>query len=341
MLNQYQIRTQPKSNCICCGSLGTYQYKRLQDRLFGVSGIWSLKRCDNKQCGLLWLDPSPISEDMHIAYENYYTHGTNPAVKKSIFSKLLAGYQAFQYQYLVDQTTALQRGLGKVLSFLSFFKEHMDYPFVYFERLQKGKLLELGVGSGDTLKLFSSWGWQVEGLDFDPKAVKYASSQGLKVYQGDIFSQQFASDSFDAIFSSHVLEHVPDPVALMQESLRVLKPGGIFVAVTPNASSKLHQFFKSNWRGLEPPRHLYIFTPESLSMAAKKAGFNKVDTTSSNCSAIHIYRASLQSTKYGSSKMYDSLIFKYFAYLVGWSLNIMRRFSPLAGEELVLIAYKK
>ena len=335
-----QIRTQQKSNCSCCNSTGTYLYQGLQDRLFGALGTWSLKRCDNKQCELLWLDPAPISEDLPIAYQNYYTHGKNRLIKKSIYSRLAAGYRAFQHSYRVAQTSSIQRGLGCALAFFNFFKESMDYPFVYFKQLPKGRLLELGVGSGDTLKLFSNWGWQVEGLDFDPEAVKHAVSQGLKVYQGDVFSQNYANNSYDAIFSSHVLEHVPDPKALMKESLRILKSGGIFVAVTPNASSKLHRFFKSNWRGLEPPRHLNIFTSGALLLAAKNAGLKKITIISSNCSAVHIFYASLQLTHCDGSKIKNFSLIKWRAYLAGWYLDLMHRFSPLSGEELVAIAYK-
>ena len=340
MSNQSQIRTQPKASCICCGSQGTYLYQGLEDRLFGAPGVWSLKRCDDHQCGLLWLDPTPINDDIHLAYKNYYTHSENPAVRSSIYSKLLAGYRAYKYQYLVKQTTLLQRLLGKALSFFNFFKEHMDYPFVHFQGLKKGKLLELGVGSGDTLKLLNNWGWQVEGLDFDPEAVKYAASQGLKVYEGDIFSQQFPDESFDAIFSSHVLEHVPDPISLMQESLRILKPGGVFVAITPNASSKLHKAFKSNWRGLEPPRHLNIFTPNAILTVAENAGFTKVSVSTGNCSAIGIYYASLQLLNLTNLKERHYLYLKLRAYFSSFCLNLAHRLSRMSGEELVLIAYK-
>ncbi len=340
MFNQSQIRTQPKANCICCGSQGTYLYQGLEDRLFGALGVWNVKRCDNYQCGLLWLDPTPISDDIHLAYKNYYTHGENPVVRNSIYSKLLAGYRAYTYQYLVEHTTLLQRMTGRALSFFNFFKEHMDYPFVYFKDLKKGKLLELGVGSGDTLKLFNNWGWQVEGLDFDPEAVKYAASQGLKVYEGDIFSQQFPDESFDAIFSSHVLEHVPDPINLMQESLRILKPGGVFVAITPNASSKLRKVFKSNWRGLEPPRHLNIFTPNAILTVAKNAHFTKVNVATGNCSAIGIYYASLQLLNLTNLKERHYLYLKLRAYFSSFYLTLAHRFSRMSGEELVLIAYK-
>ena len=346
MANQLTIRTKSKPACIICGASGTFIYQNLKDKLFNTPGIWNLKRCVNNQCGLFWLDPAPINEDIYLAYENYYTHQQNSIIKESFFSKCALGYQASKYKHLLNQTTHFQRVLGSFLARLNFFKEHMDYPFVYFKHLQKNedliklKLLELGVGSGETLKLFSDWGFEATGLDFDPLAVTYAKSQGLNVYEGDIFSQKFVDNSFDAIFSSHVIEHVDNPIKLMQESLRVLKKGGAFVAVTPNAHSKLHQYFKSNWRGLEPPRHLHIFTYNSLLIAARQSGFSYIKVISSNRSAVHIFYASMQIKNHSDSKIKRKIITRYFSYLVGVYVNLLHRFSPLSGEELVLIAYK-
>ena len=74
-----------------------------------------------------------------------------------------------------------------------------------------------------------------------------------------MFSQQFEGNSFDAIFSSHVLEHVPDPLAVLKESFNILKPSGVFVAVTPNKNSRLHYLFKRNWRELDPPKTFVCF----------------------------------------------------------------------------------
>lgn len=340
MLNQRQILTQDSPSCLCCDSSGKYVYKELNDRLFDAPGSWSLKRCTNEQCGLLWLDPAPVPEDLPLAYQDYYTHTKSPVIEQSTFSKLVSGYRAIHYGYLFDQTTSLQRGIGKALAFFSFFKEHMDYPFAYFKHLQKGRLLELGVGRGENMKLFRDWGWQTEGLDFDPAAVKLAASHGLKVYKGDIFSQHFASNRFDALFSSHVLEHVPDPVGLMQESLRIMKPNGIFVAVTPNANSKLHRVFKSNWRGLEPPRHLQIFTPDALLSASKMAGFTKIEIFTTNYSAAGVFFNSYKMARYDYTKIQDYSFLRYFSQLVRLYLNFTHRFSPLSGEELVLIAHK-
>lgn len=334
------IRTKTKPLCKCCGSDGTYIYRSLKDRLFGVKGDWSLKQCNNSLCGLIWLDPTPVEEDIFKAYKNYYTHADQDLKSTSFLAKLVAGYRAYQYGFRVEKTICFIRFMGRIFGTFGFIKEHMDYPFVYFKDKPKGRLLELGSGNGATLKLFNDWGWQAEGLDFDQQAVDNALNKGLTVHHGDIFSQGFESDTFDAIFSSHVVEHVPDPYLLIEESFRILKPNGIFVAVMPNSSSKLHQVFKSDWRELDPPRHLHIFNPQSLGLLANKLNFKSVEILTSNYSAVGVWFMSYKIRKYKTANMFDSSLIRYVGHLVRFYLNLTHRFSPLSGEELVLIAYK-
>jgi len=334
------MRTAPKPSCFACGSSGSYLYQDMPDRLFGVAGMWQIKVCSNVACGMLWLDPAPIAEDLPIAYQNYYTHAPQPLKKTAFFNKITAGYLVKTYQYEASSVKLWQKVIGSLLGWMTFFREHMDYPFVYFQKASKGRLLELGVGSGETLSLFSRWGWNAEGLDFDPQAVKNATSKGLTVHQGDIFSQKFDGNSFDAIFSSHVLEHVPDPLAVLKESYNILKPSGVFVAVTPNKNSRLHYFFKRNWRELDPPRHLYVFTPNALASVARQAGFSRVEIKSSNYSAAGVFFVSYKISRYGTTTMEGVSVFRYFAQFVRFVLNAIFWFSPLSGEELILIAYK-
>lgn len=284
----------------------------------------------------MWLNPSPLDEDIHLAYESYYTHATASRVMTSLMSRIVMAYQGLRFGYKVNQSTPLTRLLGRLLSCLPFFKEHMDYPFAYLKDARRGKLLELGTGSGETLKKFVDWGWDAEGLDFDPKAVNACAKIGLRVREGDIFSQNFDDGTFDAMFSSHVLEHVPDPLALMQESIRVLKEGSVFVAVTPNANSALHSLFKSNWRGLEPPRHLNIFTVNALTSLANDAGFTRVNVTTSNFSAAGVFYFSAHLTT-GCRK---GLALRLLSNLIRFFLTLYHRIFKMSGEELILVAYR-
>lgn len=334
------MRTSPKPFCVACGSPGRYLYQDMPDRLFGVAGLWQIKVCSGADCDTLWLDPAPLEEDLPMAYEDYYTHAPQALKEASFFDKVTAGYLAKTYQYEAVGIKLVHKLIGSMFGSITFFKEHMDYPFVYFKDIYKGKFLELGVGSGSTLSLFSRWGWHAEGLDFDPQAVGNAISKGLTVHQGDIFSQKFKDNSFDAIFSSHVLEHVPDPLAVLKKSFDILKSEGIFVAVTPNKKSRLHCFFKHNWLPLDPPRHLYIFSPNSLESLARQAGFRSIEIKSSNYSAAGVFVLSYKISKFGKADLGDRSAIRYFAQIVRFVLNAMFWFSPLSGEELILIAYK-
>ena len=56
-------------------------YDGLKDRLFDASGSWNLRACANDKCGLVWLDPMPVEQDLHKAYQTYYTH-TDHAVRQ-------------------------------------------------------------------------------------------------------------------------------------------------------------------------------------------------------------------------------------------------------------------
>jgi len=101
-------------------------------------------------------------------------------------------------------------------------------------------------------------------------------------------------NSFDAVTMHHVIEHVFDPIATMREIYRILKPGGMVVAVTPNAESQGLRIYGSNWRGLEPPRHIQIFSPQALESTARKAGFESVRVYSTAANAWMVLSTSMQ-----------------------------------------------
>lgn len=69
------IEVKVVSNCMLCNHAGDRLYVGLEDHLFGASGIWTLKKCSNDQCGFVWLDPMPTEADIGKAYRTYYTHG--------------------------------------------------------------------------------------------------------------------------------------------------------------------------------------------------------------------------------------------------------------------------
>jgi len=135
-----------------------------------------------------------------------------------------------------------------------------------------GSVLDIGCGDGGFLSRARDAGWVVAGADPDPQAVENAKQLGLDVRLGgiDCFNEPSA---FEVITLNHVIEHVHRPVDTLMKAYFLLKPGGQLYVETPNASAFGHRLFKANWRGLEVPRHLTVFSWYALEDILKQSGF--------------------------------------------------------------------
>ena len=328
-------------NCPLCGTTGKILYRNLEDVLFDVSGKWNIRRCEN--CGLLWIDPMPLPEEIHKAYRKYPTHWDDEesqGVISKLYRKAQSGYRAIRFDFRPTDSCLFDRLLGFIAGSIPPVREQMDFPFEFFSEIEKGRLLELGCGRGDTLRWLQQWGWVIEGVDFDQAAVANAKAKGLPVRQGDLFSYEYPEGSFDVVFSSHVIEHVPDPISVVAECYRILAPGGCCIAVTPNAESFGHGWFNSDWRGLEPPRHLHIFTLQSLTKLAGSAGFSDFRLYTSTRLASSIYLASIMIRKYGKVFLKASSEIKLRSIFFHFAAYFLHRSNGKNGEELIFIGYK-
>jgi len=107
----------------------------------------------------------------------------------------------------------------------------------------KLKLLDVGCSDGKISKLFSERGYNVYGVDISVKALKKAKEGGIKVIRADITKRlPFRDAKFDVVFCGEVLEHVLDPMSLLKEIHRVLKPYGNFILTIPNISMLKNAF---------------------------------------------------------------------------------------------------
>ena len=116
-------------------------------------------------------------------------------------------------------------------------------------------------------------GWVAEGLEPDPEAAERARAAGLPVTTASIEDEPFPRGAFDALTMSQVIEHVHDPGAALGACRRLLRPGGLLWLATPNLGGYGHAFYGRDWLGLDPPRHLVLFTRESLVRSVEQAGF--------------------------------------------------------------------
>jgi 2-polyprenyl-3-methyl-5-hydroxy-6-metoxy-1,4-benzoquinol methylase len=181
-------------------------------------------------------------------------------------------------------------------------------------------------------------GWEVEGVDFDPKAIEKAQEKGLTVYTGDLRDIAYAQDTFDAITLNHVIEHLFNPIEILTECKRILRPGGQLVVVTPNINSWGQRRFKRHWRGLEPPRHLFLFSPRTLDTIANKVGFD-VQQVFSTVRNTYIFAESLRLEKLSQNAKPSSFVAKkWILFFYEWLLMYKH---PDSGEIAVLLATKQ
>ena len=280
------LRTAACPACPACGKAGAWLYRDLQDRLFGAPGRWGVRRCLGTQCGSLWLDPSPLAPDLPLAYAGYYTHaqpaaqgcdasrsGDRQGPVHALLARLKRRYLAERYGY---GPACRLRWCGALMAVLRARRDAADGEVRLLPAQPGGRLLDVGCGSGDWLSGMRRHGWRVQGVEFDPAAAAAARARGLPVLVGTLEQQHLPAASFDAITLNHVIEHVPDPAATLRECARLLRPGGRIVLFTPNAASLGHAWFKSSWRGLEPPRHLQVLSFPAIRSLLGQAGFTGV-----------------------------------------------------------------
>jgi SAM-dependent methyltransferase len=101
------------------------------------------------------------------------------------------------------------------------------------------RVLDLGCGRGGVVELFWRDAKLAIGLDPDSPSLTEHRAPGMPVIRGYGEHMPFADESFDLIVCVWVLEHLKDPVAMLSEVHRVLRPGGHFAFVTPNSRNPL------------------------------------------------------------------------------------------------------
>jgi 2-polyprenyl-3-methyl-5-hydroxy-6-metoxy-1,4-benzoquinol methylase len=138
---------------------------------------------------------------------------------------------------------------------------------------RKGRLLDVGCGTGVFLLAAQQSGWDTLGLEGNPQAAAEARTRARNVKQGDLADEQWASASFDVVTLWQVLEHLPEPLPILRKLREALKPGGFLFVAVPNAASLQAKLLGRRWFNFQNPTHLIHFTFGTLSHLLSKAGF--------------------------------------------------------------------
>ncbi len=140
-------------------------------------------------------------------------------------------------------------------------------------RARKGRALDVGCGRGLVLEQLRQRGWKVAGMDWNPENARAVADRlQVIVAAGPDGLASFDASSFDAVSMFHVLEHEQQPLGLLRQVHRVLKPGGRLVVGVPNSNSVARRLFGRHWIGYDFSRHRQVFSPRSLEAALLASG---------------------------------------------------------------------
>jgi SAM-dependent methyltransferase len=139
---------------------------------------------------------------------------------------------------------------------------------------RRAALLEIGCGNGFFLQQARRQGWsEVRGVEPSADAVAKAPPELDGAIVRDVMrAGLFAPESFDAVCMFQVLDHIPNPVEVLEECLAVLRPGGHVLALNHNVGA-----WSARLLGERSPivdiEHTYLYSPATMRRLFTKAGF--------------------------------------------------------------------
>jgi 2-polyprenyl-3-methyl-5-hydroxy-6-metoxy-1,4-benzoquinol methylase len=231
--------------CNLCGSVRQERLWEGQDWAYGHAGTFTVVRC--VECGLIFLNPRPTPDEI----SSYYPRDYEPYRRTA-------------------------RALRSPLRDLIHRLKLRPRVRVVTHWMDSGRLLDVGCGSGGFLReMHRLGGWQVQGIEIDPEMVRFAQAElGMDVLENTLEEAGFPDHAFDIITMWDVLEHMHDPLAVLREVRRILRPGGLVICSTPNVASLDAKIFGRYWIGFDVPRHLYTFSPSTLAALLRKAALD-------------------------------------------------------------------
>lgn len=152
-------------------------------------------------------------------------------------------------------------------------------------RPEKGRLLDVGAGTGAFMKLAAEAGWTVEGVEPGDQAVeKLRKELNAPIHHGFFEHVDLAPASYDCLTMWDVIEHLYEPNAALARAAQVVKPGGLFVFKTPNERSLFKRLplflykitggrFKSFLKYVYYDPHFYSYSPRCCRNMLARHGF--------------------------------------------------------------------
>lgn len=207
---------------------------------------------------------------------------SNPQVKASVVAETYAHSEANELWTEVLLSPANQEWQ------IPYFEEALD---IIERHADRGTALDVGCSIGLFMEVAVARGWSAVGLELGERAAAHALSRGLDVRRRFLHEADLEPASLDAITAFSLMEHLNDPNELVAQARGLLKPGGVFMAISPNAYSLASMMLREKMPTFDGRNHLQYYTPDSLRLLFERNGFEVVhlDTVLSALDNIRRY----------------------------------------------------
>ena len=212
---------------------------------------WKIVRC--KHCGLVYVNPR-ITETVNQEYYKFKLDGDQAFINNHFIAS--AAYHASYWQRMVRVVKKYKKA---------------------------GKLLDVGCGSGDFLIAAKAAGFCVIGQDISDYFVELNKTENqITVGTSFYLKPDESSNSFDVITCFDVIEHHRNPVGLLSEIRKLLKPGGLLIISTHDIGNIFAKLYGEKWRMIYPIGHLTYFTRKTMRKILSQSGYDLIRITGAN-----------------------------------------------------------
>jgi SAM-dependent methyltransferase len=246
--------TETMTRCTYCGEKNGDPVVRMGDPYLSRPDTFEMLACGS--CGLVRTRQLPA--DLPRWYEEHYSEAQR--LFHSCESKVKAG----RPYRILDRF-----GVIRLVRKLNL----NHHRFIAAQIPATGRVLEVGCGTGDILRLLKARGAEVFGVEPHSDSAAVAEQHGIRILADRLESLPDCEAKFDTIVFSFSLEHTEDPVAMLTRARTLLAPRGALFLFTHNFDCVSRLLFGKSWSGWHLPYHTYLFTRGTLSMMLVHAGY--------------------------------------------------------------------
>ena len=241
------LPTEPGACALCGARTGTPLAAGWDFEYGTTRQEFTLRRC---ACGGVYLDPRPAAAALGRIYP--------------------PDYYAYDFESKLPPLVARVKGAterAKARSYLAYLRPG-------------ARVLDVGCGDGHALALLAAeagFPLVLDGVEFAGEAAAAAAARGIRVHEGRIETLTLEPGAYDLVIMNQLIEHVPDPAAILRRIAAALTPSGHLFLETPNLDSLDARLFRRRyWGGYHLPRHFHLFDRRTLPRLVATAGLETV-----------------------------------------------------------------